>query len=148
MEAYVNLGIISIVLLGVLLTSVSVSAGTLLSGSYTRPQMSVEWTVTLEPDKVILTGMIRNTSQGEIRNVEMVARALYADRSELGRERFIFLPRQLQKGDHAPFGMFFRLSDSRRPSEIECVLYLEPDAALSGLEHEFFIFTPLVPGVE
>jgi hypothetical protein len=114
-------------------------------GAYTHPNLKVEWTVKIEADKVLLTGMILNTSRGEVENIELLARALFVDRSEMGRERFVFIPNTIRSGESAPFGMFFRIRNDEVPREIECTVYLERKGNTTGLEQEFFNFTAKVP---
>lgn len=114
-------------------------------GAYTHPHLKVEWAVKIEADKILLTGTILNTSRGEVENIELLARALYADRSELGRERFVFIPNTIRSGESAPFGMFFRIQSDKTPREIECTVYLERKGSSTGLDQEFFNFTAKVP---
>lgn len=116
------------------------------TGEYEHPLLKVAWTVIVEEEKVILTGVLRNTSQAEIKNVELIARALFADRSEQGQERFLFIPKRLGVGESRPFGMFFRVRDNRLPVEIEGIVCLEREGlSMGGVEQEFFNFTAIVP---
>lgn len=119
-----------------------------VAGNYNHPHLKVEWTVRVEADRMLLTGMIMNTSQGRVKNIELFARALNSDRSEQGRERFVFIPNVIRSGQKAPFGMFFRVSEDKIPSEIDCTVYLEREGGSTGLEQEFFTFTAKVTGDE
>lgn len=114
------------------------------SGSYDHPLLKVEWTVIVQEEKILLTGMLKNAGQGDIAGVELIARALYSDHSELGRERFLFIPNTIRSGGSAPFGMFYRIKDDKVPSKIECTVYLNREGSSTGLEQEFFAFTAIV----
>lgn len=123
----------------------SVCAEPVSAGSYLHPDLTVEWLVRTEDGRLLLTGTVRNTSQKDMGDMELIARISRQDLTEMGRERFLFIPKVLPPGSFMPFGLFFRMTEEGFPTEIFCTVFLGRDDGSGEVRQVFYSFAASVP---